>query len=102
MPDARTEPHRHLGIEAEELTEDMTCNDLVVVLEYLRFDNGVGLVSMDRVRDFIVRALRQRLLGFGGDDRLSCVAHAHQACPAAPQTQDERHRCVHPRLWPFT
>jgi hypothetical protein len=39
----------------------MSRNDLIVALEYLRFTNGTGLISVDRpVRDFIVSALRRR------------------------------------------
>jgi hypothetical protein len=39
----------------------MTAGDMVHVLQYLGFVGGKGLIRLDRgVRDYLVRALRQR------------------------------------------
>jgi hypothetical protein len=55
------EPRSRPEIGVEELREDMSRSDLITALEYLRFNNGTGLISADRpVRDFVVSALRRR------------------------------------------
>ena len=52
---------RKREIAPEELSEDMTVGDIINALQYMHFSDGVGLVSIDRpVRDYVVRALRQR------------------------------------------
>ena len=48
----------------EFLDENMTCKDLIYVLEHLRFQGrgreALGVLKVDRqVRDFLVRALRR-------------------------------------------
>ena len=46
---------------AEEVDEEMTVGDVIHVLQHLGFVNGQGLLLLDRgVRDYLVRALRQR------------------------------------------
>ncbi len=45
----------------EELDADMKVNDVVAVLETMRFSAGRGLVSIDRgVRDYLLTLLRRR------------------------------------------
>jgi hypothetical protein len=44
----------------DELSEDMSRNDLIFILEQLRFRNGMLAIRIDRhVRDFLVTALRE-------------------------------------------
>ncbi len=45
----------------EELSDEMTAADICHALAYLRFTDGYGLLKLDRgVRDFLLRAVRQR------------------------------------------
>jgi hypothetical protein len=52
---------RKREIAPEELSEDMTAADICHALEYLSFTDGYGLIKVDHgVRDFLLRAVRQR------------------------------------------
>jgi hypothetical protein len=52
---------RKREIVPEELSEDMTAADICHALQDMQFTNGHALLSVDRgVRDYLVRALRQR------------------------------------------
>ncbi len=45
----------------KNLHDEMTVTDVVAALQHVDFVNGFGLIRLDRhVRDFIVRALRNR------------------------------------------
>jgi len=45
----------------EVLSEEMTAADIVTVLQYMQFRDGFGLLKVDKgVRDFLLRAVRQR------------------------------------------
>jgi hypothetical protein len=47
--------------QTESLEADMTRNDLITVLERLRFRNGLLTIKIDReTRDYLVRILRER------------------------------------------
>jgi hypothetical protein len=58
MPEPAGQPPKREPIRSPD---EMTAGDMVHVLQYLGFVGGKGLIRLDRgVRDYLVRALRQR------------------------------------------
>jgi hypothetical protein len=59
-PELTSQPRKPEPIP-EELTDEMTAADICHALEYLSFIDGYGLIRLDHgVRDFLLRAVRQR------------------------------------------